>query len=70
MDQEPAAIDATEEVEESTKVSADHDQERLQTPRGSQGLDQNEQMAVCEPQSSTFRSGPEMVQEAGTHIFK
>ena len=46
MDQKPTKIHAAEEVEEPTEVSADHDQSWLQTPGGSKGLGQDEQMAI------------------------
>ena len=65
MDQEPVKIYAVEEMEESAKVSADYDQFRFQAPRRSQGLDQNEQMAVASPQGGPLRYEPQMVQKAG-----
>ena len=46
MDTEPIKIHATEEVEESSEVPADHDMGRLQAPRSSESMGQDEQMAI------------------------
>ena len=70
LDQEPVKVHAVEEMEESAQVPADSDQLRLQTPGSSQGLDQNEQMAVGSPQGGPLCHEPQVVQKAGPYFLE
>lgn len=54
MDKKPVKVYAVGEVEESAEVSTDHDKIRIQAPASSQGLDQDEQMAMGELERGTF----------------
>ena len=46
MDTKPIEVHATEQMEEPTEVSADHDKGWFQAPTSSSSLGQDEQVAI------------------------
>ena len=50
MNKKPVKVCTVEEVEETPEVPTDHDKIRFQTPASSQGLDQNERVAIGDPE--------------------
>ena len=70
MDSKPVEVHAAEEVEEAEEVSKGHDQSWLCAPGSSQGLGQDEQMAIGESEGSALCTEPTMVQTTGSTISR